>query len=456
MWNWAELGPLIRTKRLAMPLLNFKLSAAPKPDKATLVGLKTTLETKHAIDASMNTAIESAMDAVVDAAVDKNRNIVSGIFYTRAEDDVDPVRVIDNLSDCPELPGITNTPNTVFMWAAMLADDERPLQVAAGFRVYVEVCARPLRDGVCFIGNSETDIRCGETGGDIRETTVYLYTSENQRIKFSAVVFKVYDQRYVTLLPLVGEDACFFRATVLRMSAYVATLGSLCPFPAPKMAFMDVYAYMSKKYFQNSWGGPCCGSAILDQAWDIYKGEKSRSRASGGGGGAAGASATWSDERIPLDWTSPMNLLRAASCRPEVRGHLEIQALVAATVFTFGLPATFSALIDLVREYTHLKYTRPVTGNWVVGFHVQGTLLAVLFQLAVTGDIGALANRLPIMDAIENHTCDAEKRLQMIFEGDDSHVKHEKTRDEVEDHAAKCPRVDVEDPHDEEPEYDNV
>ena len=325
--------------------------------------------------------------------------------------------------------------------------------------MWVGVVDRKLRHGAYFVGNSKTDLRCGGTGEDMRETTVDIRISKTRKIRYTAILYNVLGQRMVTLLPFVQEGACLFRATLLRMMDHVkTTLGAgglgvhAVPPPESKMCFMEVYADISATYFDMIWRGPSCGSVVLDGLWDRFKGEKERAAAAGGAGAGDAAAGGAGDavaavaagvvagggSRIPLDWSSPMDLLRAALCRRESeRGDLETRALVAALVFNFGLEATFSALIDLVRSYTPEKHARPVTTKWVLWSSAPATILDILTRISLMGTIGSLSYACKTMDALAEHTCPSWRRQAMLDAGrtgEDFYVKYdfEESDDEEE------------------------
>lgn len=458
MWNWAE-GFLCATSRISVLVCN-KVSSVPKPPAET-DGLKRTAETMHALAATADNKIHADVDLLISEATEQSKlEYAVNITYTRklnataervvesdefhAENDVDQAKVIGGLH--AEMGMAT----PIFMWHPTVSKALRPKPEEGGYSMWVGVVTRPLRLGSYFVGNSKTDLRCGDAGGDMRETIVDIRTSKTRKIRYTAILYNVLGQRVVMLLPLVREGACLFRATLLRLADHASTtlrqgrgVYAINPAPESKMCFMDVYANISSNYFDMIWRGPSCGSVVLDGLWDRFKGGLVVGGLVGGGlvggGGVVEVVEVVPYQRLPLDWSSPMDLLKAALCRHESeRGNLEIHALTAALVFTFGFEATFSVLIDLVRCYTPGKYARSVKEKWILGFNVPQTILKILIRMSLTGALGCLAEAHSIIGALEEHTCPSWRRQAMLdagHSGEDFDVKYDS--DEEDEDASE-------------------
>ena len=296
---------------------------------------------------------------------------------------------------------------------------ERPEPGDDGYVLYVQVTRTPgyyaasAKEGEdappvhYLIGTPDScsnmlpkSIRCGDFN-DFRETIVDIGGT-----RFSAMVFALNTQRYIVVLPLVPEGACLIRHMLLRTTRYIEEHGvSICEdsaVSAPAVPFMDMYAKLSTIYFHTNWGrGPCCMRNVLDKRWAVQ--QKSLELA----------------ERRPLDWTSPMDILRAMLGRDSTDAHLELQALVASTVFTFGLSTTFSVLVELMREYNALPLGSRKNVPWIKnGKNVMETILTFLVRLSLAGEAGILMVFEEYVGVFQSHVCGAELELQKILNGE--------------------------------------
>ena len=215
MWNWAE-GFLPATQRIGALMCN-KPSSVPKPPAET-IGPKRTAETMHALAATTDNKIHADVDALIMEATEQSKlQSAVNVTYTRklhntveslvesaefhAENDVDPAKVVGGLH------GEMGMATPIFMWHPTVKASQRPMPIEGeeGYSMWVGVVDRKLRHGAYFVGNSKTDLRCGGTGEDMRETTVDIRISKTRKIRYTAILYNVLGQRMVTLLPFVQE-----------------------------------------------------------------------------------------------------------------------------------------------------------------------------------------------------------------------------------------------------------
>lgn len=227
-------------------------------------------------------------------------------------------------------------------------------------------------------------------------------------LRYTAIMHTLAGRSYAMLLADVPSRACLMRHLLMRMAAHVAARlapgGAAAPTPAAPSSsscFMDTFAGLSRCFHGTLHGG-LCASSCLDQLFS----------------GLYGADAV-------LDWSRPLDLLRAALSRSDHYGSYEIQALAASLVFATDLPTGYGALVHLARELgEHLPAAAhtPLEGpaRWVEGYAVQEVLLTCLVRLAAFGELGLLhCIHNAHAGALTTHCCVAETRRANIDAGYD-------------------------------------